>query len=227
MSDSESKEEVKPAQKRFNCEKCNYGTNVKCNLEKHLTTKAHLNEGNEDEEIEVVKPKHKRFNCEKCKYETNVKCNMDKHLLTKGHLEGTINHAEKVKRPDYFECKKCAYKTPDFSNFKRHMKSDKHKDQDVNQHFTYEDLNKCKASNEFSKYLKDYKQAFGDYLLYHKKKFEKVKKLLRQLKEDGMNKSEWEGLKTELESINIGFDELQRVRNWIDKPSERKEVVDI
>ena len=61
----------------YSCKSCKYTTNKKSSFEKHMLTKKHLInfENNKD-----------KFICKECKYETLKKNNYDRHLSTKKHI---------------------------------------------------------------------------------------------------------------------------------------------
>ena len=59
---------------KFYCEKCDYGTNIKCNMKNHNKSMRHCS----------VK-KNQYYYCQYCDYTTFYSCNMTKHLKTKKH----------------------------------------------------------------------------------------------------------------------------------------------
>ena len=63
----------------YSCKSCKYTTNKKSSFEKHMLTKKHLInfENNKD-----------KFICKECKYETLKKNNYDRHLSTKKTYNG-------------------------------------------------------------------------------------------------------------------------------------------
>ena len=85
------------SQKKFNCEECDYKTDIKCNYQKHL------NKHIKKEKIDV-------FKCDKCEYETKIKCNYEKHYKTHSMLN-----------KNFFNCEICNYKTYNKSNLTTHL----------------------------------------------------------------------------------------------------------
>ena len=69
-------------QEKYQCEFCNYATNLKSNFSKHIASKKH----------KLQSTPNKKYNCVSCKYFTNNQKDYDNHLLTKKHnLHMNIN----------------------------------------------------------------------------------------------------------------------------------------
>ena len=59
------------------CEKCDYSTPIKCNYEKHLTTKRHLG-------TRKIIPEY--YECKNCDFKTNNSYNYNVHMKSNKHL---------------------------------------------------------------------------------------------------------------------------------------------
>ena len=61
---------------KYFCENCDYGTNIKCNMQNHYKSMRHFH----------VKTTYD-YHCQYCDYTTHYASNMAKHLKTKKHLK--------------------------------------------------------------------------------------------------------------------------------------------
>jgi hypothetical protein len=101
----------------YYCTKCNYGTNRKCDFDRHCKTTLHITGKRKirfDKQSDIYK-------CEKCEYETNNKHNLISHTLNNHHDENERNKLYK-----YF-CSVCNFGANVKSIYDKHLNTKKHK----------------------------------------------------------------------------------------------------
>jgi hypothetical protein len=76
----------------YECEACNYSTNIKRNYEKHINTKKHTKNINGDGDDVCI--------CKLCNFQTNNKYSFGQHLKTKKHKTRFIEFTEEHKVVD-------------------------------------------------------------------------------------------------------------------------------
>lgn len=94
----------------YSCETCNYDTSDKSNLNKHLTSKKHL------DKINNVKKVKKVYTCPECEYQTTNKSNLNKHINCK--------HNDLVRKK--YECLACKMYLDDERHLNKHKGTKKH-----------------------------------------------------------------------------------------------------
>jgi hypothetical protein len=97
---------------QYICEICDFVTSKKCNYDRHLSSKKH---------IEKVAENNKTYICEICDYNTNTKYNYDKHLSSKKHIKKRANENVYL-----FTCDICDYTTNVKCNYNKHLSSKSH-----------------------------------------------------------------------------------------------------
>jgi hypothetical protein len=78
--------------KMYNCEFCDYNTNIKTHYEKHLSSKKHIKK----RAIENIYT----YTCDICDYISTIKCNYKKHLASKSHIKKTQLTNPPIKKDD-------------------------------------------------------------------------------------------------------------------------------
>lgn len=101
---------------KYNCEKCNFKTNIKARWENHIDTELHKT-GQRKKRCDFKEP----LKCDMCSYETKNKTTLLKHKLN--------NHSSKEERLNNFKyyCKLCDYGTFSIDSFNIHNNTEKHK----------------------------------------------------------------------------------------------------
>jgi hypothetical protein len=105
----------------FNCEKCNFNTNILKYFKQHKKSKKHQknyeNELEEERNKIEEENKKKKYYCEYCNFYTNFQSNFSMHKKTKKHKRN-----EEVNKKIY-NCEKCnKYSTNDQFDFMKHYK---------------------------------------------------------------------------------------------------------
>jgi len=102
---------------KYNCEICQYYTNIKTNYDKHLSSKKHTEKSIKNS---IKEENNKKFVCEICYYNTCIKYNYDKHLSSKKHKEKEFENNKN------FVCEICNYNTSIKRDYNNHLSSKKH-----------------------------------------------------------------------------------------------------
>jgi hypothetical protein len=101
--------------RKYNCEKCNYRTNITAKWKRHLETTLH-----QTGERKVRSDCKDPIKCEQCEYKTKNKTNMKHHYLNE---HGTM---EERKTQFKFYCEGCDYGTFSIDLFNVHKTTNKH-----------------------------------------------------------------------------------------------------
>jgi ribosomal protein L35 len=101
--------------KKYNCEKCQYGCNYLSEWNEHLLCKKHTGEKRKERSDKILEEQ-----CKFCHYKSNKTTNMKLHILT--------HHSTKEERQKEFKfyCDKCDFGTNADILFKRHLETLKH-----------------------------------------------------------------------------------------------------
>jgi hypothetical protein len=92
---------------KYNCEKCEYHTNINANFSKHKRTKKHRRNYEEEIKNEEIENKKKKYHCTFCDYYTNSQPSFSKHKKSKKHKK----NKEKEEKNFNYKCEKCPYMT--------------------------------------------------------------------------------------------------------------------
>jgi hypothetical protein len=100
---------------KFYCDKCEYGTNIKCSYDKHLGTILHKTGKKGKRQKSIV------YNCDKCDYTTTNNNNFLTHKLN--------NHSTKEERKKEFKyfCDLCDMGVFTESCYNKHLETKGHK----------------------------------------------------------------------------------------------------
>jgi hypothetical protein len=86
------KKDEKNQQDIYHCELCDYTCHHKCNYDRHLLTKKHLNETTKMKDDNLITEHTYRYTCGICKFECNKKSNYNIHLQSKKHFQNMKEH---------------------------------------------------------------------------------------------------------------------------------------
>lgn len=148
---AEGKEEYTEKKKRYECDMCNYSTDIRSHFFSHLNTRKHNR---------MVQAGGKKvFRCDLCEYSTSQSCNYKRHLLSAKHVrklhietemmqdkledlssmvsgevpkliedkEEIASEVLVLNEKNEYMCEDCGYRTIKLHNFRRHLNSKRHK----------------------------------------------------------------------------------------------------
>lgn len=140
---------------KYTCNYCDLHTNIKCNYDKHVLTKKHIQRL--DLSTNNIDINNVLYKCEICLFESNKRSKLDIHMKTRKHLKNTGNISN-ITNPLSFICEACNKiytKRNSFFYHKTTCKKKKllltiNKDNDNNDN---NDADKIKLENEILKKL--------------------------------------------------------------------------
>jgi hypothetical protein len=100
----------------YNCEKCDYKTNITVRWNRHLNTELHKT-GIRKKRSDTKNP----LKCNFCEYESKNKTTFTKHILNKHSTKD-----ERLKKFKFY-CHLCDYGTFSIDSFNMHNETEKHK----------------------------------------------------------------------------------------------------
>lgn len=105
---------------KYECEKCNFKTNIKSRWESHIRTELHIT-GTRKKRSDCKEP----LQCDRCEYKTK-----NKTLLIQHKLNEHASIEERKKEFRYY-CENCDYGTFSIDLYNRHIQTDKHKKYEI------------------------------------------------------------------------------------------------
>lgn len=114
-------EKSKKVSQKFYCEMCDYLTSRKCDFEKHLRAKKHLDYQNSNLS-NLSKKVCEKFTCVICNYNAKRKCDLEKHFKTKKHCSNKDNESNKK----IYNCEICGKSYVNKQGLYKHKKQYNH-----------------------------------------------------------------------------------------------------